>query len=35
MLGLGDWMVSLAVWSCLGATAVCVVYGIINWNREE
>ena len=33
MLGLGDFGVSLAYVLTLGATAVCVIYGCINWNK--
>ena len=33
MLGLGDLGVSLAYGLSLGATAVCVVYGCVNWNK--
>lgn len=35
MLGLGDWGVSLAFLLTLGATALCVIYGLINWNKPS
>jgi hypothetical protein len=35
MLGFGDLGVTLAYWSCLGATALCVALGLRFWNREE
>ena len=33
MLGLGDWGVSLAFLLTLCATALCVGYGFVNWNK--
>ncbi len=33
MLGLGDWGVSMAFLLTLGSTALCAVYGFINWNK--
>ena len=33
MLGLGDWGVSLAFLLTLGSTALCAVYGLVNWNK--
>lgn len=33
MLGLGDWGVSLAYMLTLGSAALCVAYGIVNWNK--
>ena len=33
MLGLGDIGVSLAYILTLASTALCAVYGFINWNR--
>jgi hypothetical protein len=33
MLGLGDSGVSLAFILTLGSTALCAVYGFINWNK--
>ena len=35
MLGLGDWGVSLAFLLRLGAAALCVVYGLLNWDRPS
>ena len=34
MLGLGSVEIALAFWLSLGATALCVVYGIVNWNNK-
>jgi len=33
MLGIEDKYVALAYLLCLLSTLVCVIYGIINWNR--
>jgi hypothetical protein len=33
MLGLGDWGVSLAFLLTLGSTALCALYGLVNWNK--
>ena len=33
MLGLGDMGVSLAYVLTLGSTALCAVYGLVNWNK--
>lgn len=35
MLGIEDRYVALAYILCLASTALCVVYGLINWNRGE
>jgi hypothetical protein len=35
MLGLGDWGVSLAFILTLGSTALCAVYGFVNWNKPN
>ena len=35
MLGLGDWGVSLAFILTLAATALCAVYGLLNWNKPS
>jgi hypothetical protein len=35
MIGLGSIGAALAFWLCLGATALCVVYGLKNWNADE
>lgn len=34
MLGFGSIEIALAFWLSIGATAVCVVYGIVNWNKS-
>lgn len=34
MLGLGSLEAALALWFCLAATLLCVVYGIVNWNKQ-
>lgn len=34
MLGLGSVEIALAFWLSVGATAVCVIYGIVNWNNS-
>ncbi|WP_338325281.1 symporter small accessory protein [Pseudodesulfovibrio senegalensis] len=34
MLGLGSVEIALVYWLCLAATALCVVYGIVNWNER-
>ncbi len=34
MLGLGSVEIALAFWLSIGATALCVVYGIVNWNNS-
>lgn len=33
MLGLGDWGVGLAFVLTLCSTALCAVYGALNWNK--
>ena len=35
MFGLGDTAITLAMIGCIASTAVCVVYGAINWNRGD
>ena len=35
MLGIEDSYVLLAYLLCLASTLLCVVYGLINWNRGE
>ena len=35
MLGLGSAEMALAYWLCIAASALCVVYGIVNWNKGE
>jgi hypothetical protein len=34
MLGLGDFWVSLVFVLCLGSVALCIVYGIVKWNKD-
>ena len=33
MLGMGDFWVGLAYLLCILSSLVCVVYGILNWNK--
>lgn len=35
MFGIGDFSVSLAYILCILSTILCLVYGIINWNKGE
>lgn len=35
MLGIEDPYVAMAYILCLASTALCVIYGLINWNRGE
>lgn len=35
MLGIEDYYVWLAYLLCLGSTALCVIYGLICWNRGQ
>jgi len=35
MLGLGDWGVSLAFMLTLASTALCAIYGLLNWNKPN
>ncbi len=35
MLGINDNYVLAAYLLCLASTALCVVYGLINWNRGD
>jgi len=34
MLGLGDFWVSLVFLLCILSTALCVVYGVMNWDKD-
>jgi hypothetical protein len=34
MLGLGSLEAALAVWLCLAAALLCVVYGALNWYTQ-
>jgi hypothetical protein len=33
LLGLGSLETALAVWGSIAAALVCVVYGVVNWNK--
>ena len=33
MLGMGSVEIALAFWLCIAATALCVGYGLYNWNK--
>lgn len=35
MLGIADGWVAAAYILCLASAALCVVYGLINWNRGD
>ena len=35
MLGIDDPVVSLAYLLCIGSSLLCIVYGLVNWNRGE
>jgi len=35
MLGIEDKWVALAYILCIASTILCVIYGLINWNRGE
>jgi hypothetical protein len=35
MFGIEDKYVSGAYFLCLASTALCILYGLINWNRGE
>ncbi len=35
MLGIEDKWVLTAYLACIGSTVLCVVYGLINWNRGD
>lgn len=34
MLGFGSLEVALAYWACLAASALCIVFGALNWNKR-
>ena len=34
MLGLGDGWVVAAYTLCISSTLLCIIYGIMNWNKE-
>ncbi len=33
MLGMGDFWISLVYVLCIASTLLCVIYGIVNWNK--
>ena len=33
MLGFGSVEIALAFWLSIGSTVLCVIYGIVNWNK--
>lgn len=35
MLGMQDWLVAGAYWANIIVVVICIVYGIINWNRDH
>ena len=35
MLGIDDPYVLLAYLLCLASTVLCVIYGLVNWNRHD
>ena len=35
LLGINDFWIWLVYLLCLGSALLCVVYGILNWNRGE
>ncbi len=35
MFGLGDISIAIAMLGSVAVTGVCLVYGIINWNKED
>ena len=35
MLGMGDFWVGLAYLLCIASSLVCVVYGVLNWNKGD
>lgn len=35
LLGMDDWMVSAAYLANIGAVVVCVIYGVVNYNRGD
>lgn len=35
MFGLPDPSIWLAYLLCIGSTVLCVVYGVLNWNRDD
>lgn len=34
MLGFGSVEVALAYWLCLAASAFCIIFGCLNWNKK-
>lgn len=35
MLGLHDFWIILVYLLCIGSTVLCVVYGLVSWNKGE
>lgn len=35
MLGLGDGWVAAAYWGTIAIAVVCIVYGVLTWNRSD
>jgi len=35
MFGLPDPSIWLAYLLCIGSTILCIVYGVINWNKDD
>ncbi len=35
LLGMDDWVVALAYLANIGVVGVCIVYGVINYNRGD
>ncbi len=35
MLGFGDFGVTAAYLICIISAAICVVYGLMNWNKDD
>ena len=35
MLGIEDKLVALAYILCIASALLCIIYGIVNWNRGE
>ncbi len=35
MLGFADWQITLVYLLSVGSAVLCVVYGLINWNKGD
>ena len=35
MLGIESWAVAVAYLSCVGASVLCIVYGLSRWNKGD